>query len=145
MVNSLNLILPAPAPPVAEPIVVGFSTPKEKSLISNDGKSVPLYLSSLVSPLGSNMPARAGLNQINASTAMVEFSLGAKWPPAGAPTQSIPYDEQQTDIPWSRRVRLNLPSAGRGFVAQAPQSCEDWDGLPRGKAELIVPGSMSFH
>src|SRR5262245_58688836 len=33
MVNSLNLILPAPAPPVADPIV-GFSTPNEKSLIS---------------------------------------------------------------------------------------------------------------
>src|SRR5207244_3412251 len=34
IVNSLNSALPPPAPPVADPMVVGFSTPNEKSLIS---------------------------------------------------------------------------------------------------------------
>src|SRR5262245_27146447 len=82
MVNSLNLTLPAPAPPVAEPIVVGFSTPNEKSLISNAFSFE--NVTSLVSPSGAE-PTLAFLNQMNASTAMMEISFDVKqtfpvWP-----------------------------------------------------------------
>src|ERR1051325_10344181 len=66
MVNSLNLILPAPAPLVAEPMVVGFSTPKLKSLISK--AFVFAKSTSVVSPSMGKV-GDTDSNQMKASTA----------------------------------------------------------------------------
>src|SRR5262245_32756263 len=120
--NSLNLIFPAPAPPVALPIVVGFEAPHEKLSTSIS----PLCLSSVDSP---SIPSsfRNASNGIYPSSTPLGRQRNDELDVVvtGRPAAHRPFDERAGRARVSRRPAEDGRGHGLGVSVRSPAHPEE--------------------